>query len=296
MSNLKREIQILEGVQYTATLTTLADKLYLSQPYISRLIKKMEDNYQIKLVNRTNPLSLTKAGESILNNMKEIQAAEDNLHTNIRRLKHKEEGVITVAICSLIDLSVTSIIATLHRTFPETLFKVTTTANEHSLTSGEVDIVIGQKWNNPLFQILPFEPTEMSLLIPDTCPLYNPHQKIISFSEEGLSKLNSSNYIAVSNASFLQQQVNYLLKKNHISINKLAEMPTSRLATQLALKAKATTITTTKIAQDSLTKESAYCLMPLPRNLINLTLAVSYLQNSPVLTRQVAQRIYDLVK
>ncbi len=31
MSNLKREIQILEGVQYTATLTTLADKLYLSQ-------------------------------------------------------------------------------------------------------------------------------------------------------------------------------------------------------------------------------------------------------------------------
>ena len=34
-------------------------------------------------------------------------------------------------------------------------------------------------------------------------------------------------------------------------------MPTSRLATQLALKAKATTITTTKIAQDSLTKESA---------------------------------------
>ena len=84
MNNLRREIQILEGAQYTATLTTLAEKLYLSQPYISRLIKKMEDNYQIKLVNRTNPLSLTKAGESILNNMKEIQAAEDNLHTNIR--------------------------------------------------------------------------------------------------------------------------------------------------------------------------------------------------------------------
>ena len=96
--------------------------------------------------------------------------------------------------------------------------------------------------------------------------------------------------------SFFQQQVNYLLKKNHISINKLAEMPTSRLATQLALKTKATTITTTKIAQDSLTKESAYCLMPLPRNLINLTLAVSYLQSAPVLTRQVAQKIYDLVK
>lgn len=256
----------------------------------------MEDNYQIKLVNRTNPLSLTKAGESILNNMKEIQAAEDNLHTNIRRLKHQEEGVITIAFCSLIGLSVTNIIAILHQAFPETLFKVTTTANEHSLTSKEVDIVIGQKCNNPLFQILPFEPAEMSLLIPDTCPLYNPHQKIISFSEEGLSKLNNSNYIAVSNASFFQQQVNYLLKKNHISINKLAEMPISRLATQLALKTKATTITTTKIAQDSLTKESAYCLMPLPLNLINLTLAVSYLQSAPVLTRQVAQKIYDLVK
>ena len=284
MNNLRREIQILEGAQYTATLTTLAEKLYLSQPYISRLIKKMEDNYQIKLVNITNPLSLTKAGESILNNMKEIQAAEDNLHTNMRRLKHQEEGVITIAFCSLIGLSVTNIIAILHQAFPETLFKVTTTANEHSLTSKEVDIVIGQKCNNPLFQILPFEPAEMSLLIPDTCPLYNPHQKIISFSEEGLSKLNNSNYIAVSNASFFQQQVNYLLKKNHISINKLA------------LKTKATTITTTKIAQDSLTKESAYCLMPLPRNLINLTLAVSYLQSAPVLTRQVAQKIYDLVK
>ena len=73
-------------------------------------------------------------------------------------------------------------------------------------------------------------------------------------------------------------------------------MLTSRLATQLALKAKATTITTTKIAQDSLTKESVYCLMPLPRNLINLTLAVSYLQSAPVLTRQVAQKIYDLVQ
>lgn len=47
MNNLRREIQILEGAQYTATLTTLAEKLYLSQPYISRLIKKMEDNYQI---------------------------------------------------------------------------------------------------------------------------------------------------------------------------------------------------------------------------------------------------------
>lgn len=71
MNSLEKKIQILENVNTSETITKLAAKLYLSQPYVSRLLKEMETEYGLILVDRQDkPISLTNAGRIVLNDFK----------------------------------------------------------------------------------------------------------------------------------------------------------------------------------------------------------------------------------
>ena len=91
-------LQILKAVNYSQTISEVADKLYLSQPYISNLLKKTEVTYQARLITRTKPIKLTAAGQAMINGLQAIISEEDRLVTAIGSLATAERPPLTIAV------------------------------------------------------------------------------------------------------------------------------------------------------------------------------------------------------
>lgn len=299
MNNIDKLINILNQVTTANTLTEVADNLYFSQPYVSKLIAKMESEYGVSLVNRKdNPIFLTHAGETVLENLKSVQDAQTKLDINLKNLKREERGSISIAICSLVDTpSVEFLVPKLYQTFPNlklNFVNLTGEVTDRDLLEGKIDIIVGRKWNNPEIHIIPLPVNELALLISDTCPLFTPDSRYIKFSQDNLSTLNDCDYIGVNDGSFLQYKVNNLFKENKIHVKEIMELPDSRQASLVATKLHATTITTPKIVDQVLAGKN-YNLMLLPKEIVGLDMAISYRQQASKNIKAVADSIWEQI-
>jgi DNA-binding transcriptional LysR family regulator len=286
MNNLNRQIQILENITTSNTITDLAQSLFLSQPYISRLIKQMEDKYQVTLIERNKqPLKLTLAGRTVLNDLRQIQQAQVQMQRNIAQLKKQESQTVTISLISLLGHErIIAISNQLIKHFPTVKFNIIVDGQrptEGDLLDKNIDILVGPKWNNPLINISPLPLQELALLIPASCPLYRPGRLYCPFSENNLATLNGSTYVEANDSSFIQVLVNNFLATNKIQIKQLATVSSIQLATEIAILQHATTITTTAIANHVLHDRHDYNLMVFPKDTLNLHIAISSLTHAP---------------
>lgn len=92
----------MKEVCQTGSINRAAENLYISQPYLSQTLKKIEQQLGVPLLKRSNKgISLTDAGKEFLNISKEIiqltQQAE-SLHNQYEcrfpRAKHKQYAII----------------------------------------------------------------------------------------------------------------------------------------------------------------------------------------------------------
>lgn len=132
-------------------------------------------------------------------------------------------------------------------------------------------------------------------MIPDTCPLFKPGQLAISYSENRLNSLNGSNYIEVSDNTFLQKKINNFLAENKIFINKQAVVSSPEMAIQLAVQQKATTITTASLAQKVLGNRSDYNLMIFPKEKFNLEIAITRLNDANEIIKLVYRKLLKIL-
>ena len=280
MNSLEKKIQILENINTSETITKLAAKLYLSQPYVSRLLKEMETEYGLTLVDRQDkPISLTNAGRIVLNDLRQIQNAQIQMNQNLANLQRISSHEITIVLnSSICEADIVDLTTDLIDHFPEIKFNFIINGikpREVDLINKNIDILIGPKWNNQLFDIKFVELNQLALLIPPSCSLYQPGRLYCPFSENNLTVLNNINYVEANDNAYLQKRVNHFLADNCIRINKLATVSSIRLATKLAIREKATTITTDKIVQHALGERGDYNLMLFPKSALNLEVAIS---------------------
>jgi len=76
MTKSKILLEILTECQHCRTITQVAQKLYVSQPYVSQILQNAEQQYQVTLVDReTLPIQVTLAGKRLLKYL--IQLTDD---------------------------------------------------------------------------------------------------------------------------------------------------------------------------------------------------------------------------
>jgi len=81
------------------SISRAAERLYISQPSLSKYLKRLEDNIGEELFCRVSyPLRLTKAGELYLTYVKEIANRERYLLEEFSNIKHTESGTIAIGI------------------------------------------------------------------------------------------------------------------------------------------------------------------------------------------------------
>ncbi len=94
-----RELTYITAVADNHSVTEAARKLFISQPSLSYIISKVEEDLGVKLFNRkTNPITLTYAGERYVKTARQILVMRENLRRELSDIGHGMRGRINIGI------------------------------------------------------------------------------------------------------------------------------------------------------------------------------------------------------
>ena len=94
-------------VSRTGSFSKAAENLYVSQPALSKSIKKTEDAIGMPLFDRrAHPLQLTEAGQAYLKAIEKILLAEKDLSDQIRDIRDLEKGQISIGGSNYVNTSI----------------------------------------------------------------------------------------------------------------------------------------------------------------------------------------------
>ena len=94
---MEDKLNILKAIVEEDGFTNAANKLYKSQPSISRDIKNLEQKYQIKIFENTRKeIILTEEGQELYNYACQLALLDEQLHTRINANKEEVKGKFVI--------------------------------------------------------------------------------------------------------------------------------------------------------------------------------------------------------
>lgn len=147
--NLNYFITVAEEKSFTGA----AKKLYISQQSLSRHIAKLEDEFGVILLNRTQPLSLTEAGEALYRSARAILDQKTQAEKSLQDFRDFRHGSLTIGIpLTRGTVILPEILPAFHKAFPQirlNLKEGTTREINAALYAGETDLNIGFSLGDP---------------------------------------------------------------------------------------------------------------------------------------------------
>lgn len=154
-----------------------ASNIYVSQPTLSKSIKKLEETLNVVLFERsTRRLELTDAGQLVYNKALKIINATEELKTSLDDLMHVPSGEIKIGIPPLIGTLFFPVIA---KKFDQKYPQISLQLVEHGakrieylVEDGNVDVgIVVLPVNDKKFDIIPFINEEFKLFVHKQHPL-----------------------------------------------------------------------------------------------------------------------------
>lgn len=142
-----RHLKYFLAVAEELNFTKAAEKLFISQPPLSRQIMELEDELQAKLFIRNNKkVQLTEAGKYFEKEVKAIFQNLEQISTKTKKIAENVSGEFRIAYISSIYSSVISeLIQYLKEQFPYVnfkLFEISTTKQIEALEKGKINLGI----------------------------------------------------------------------------------------------------------------------------------------------------------
>ena len=82
----------------TKSLSAAAARLYVSQPYLSQYLIRLEKEFNVKLFDRTTPLRLTKAGEIYYNYLQDLRNLRENFFSDLHDLNSQSAHIMNLGV------------------------------------------------------------------------------------------------------------------------------------------------------------------------------------------------------
>ena len=152
MPDLFRYRKLIETINEEQSFSKAANRLFMPQPSLSVIVKKLEDEIGIPLFDRTTkPIRLTDAGREYLNTANEIDLAERAFENYIDSINQLQNGYLRIGTNQLLsDLVMPEFLSSFMRKWPgiriETM-NADSDALGMMLQEGRLDLVID---NHPL--------------------------------------------------------------------------------------------------------------------------------------------------
>jgi len=155
-------LKVFQSVARNLSFTKASNELFITQPAISKHIKELESEYEVKLFNRIgNKISLTPAGNILLAYTERIISLHNEIKFELSQLNGSTEGFLRIGASSTItQYVIPTALAKFNKRFPEiklSLINGNTEFIEKRLLKNEIDIgIVEGKPTNTDIRYSPF--------------------------------------------------------------------------------------------------------------------------------------------
>lgn len=139
--------EIIYTIYKEQSFSKAAQKLFMAQPSLSLLVKKLENQLGVPLFDRScKPIRLTEAGKEYIRAVESIRQTEADFMNYLQSVRALEAGALGIGSNQLLSsLVLPKYIAGFNRKYPKiqlSLIDANSTTLQNALTSGELDMVI----------------------------------------------------------------------------------------------------------------------------------------------------------
>lgn len=293
--------QILTTAEECQTVSDIAKKLFLSQPYVSQVLSKAEKKYNVVLLERrTLPIELTEAGKTLCEGLAKLHSDQMKIEQDLRRYTEEEQSYIKIGFSPIWSPGESGrVIPVLQKQFETTRFELIKTFSTNSakrlIDNRMIDIYIGPLLRGEdLKNYLLFQP-KVYLIIPETSKLYQPGKKEIEFSQQLLTDLSEEKMVSLSEDSGFQKTVDHFLEDQNLSVNKAIKVNDYDVAVQMAVGGLGWTATL-EYMLSNLKTDNKFNLVELPHTTIQSDNGLTIHTETSERAKEVAHVLNDLMK
>lgn len=273
----------LKAIAQYGSISSAAKELYISQPYLSKYIQKLEKELGVEVINRqSTPVTLTYAGERYLSYMSDVESTIQKMLNELHSLSSLKKGRLKIGVSPFLSTY------TLYKFLPDfmqrypgieiELVEDATETLETLLIQNQIDIC---------FNSLPITNHEIVyehlydeynyIVIPPNHPLY---KKSPSPDEEfNPSILDGQRFILAKPGLGLRRFTNQVFSVYHIHPKIVLETSNTENALRLANKGVAITIVPQSVIESAAEKIEAN-LYPLKDPAFKSKIVLSYWRNA----------------
>lgn len=289
-----RLLIFLETLENSSSISEAAKKLYLTQPYLSRIIKKYEQKYHVLLVSReSHPIQLTPAGQLLMSYLRKSLQLENQLNQEMKRFTKNEFPTLIMGITPPLGENFNlTILPKLLAKFPtlktETL-ELSTADAEKAFKDEQIDLFVGNELQLPNVKSQKLHRDTQVLVLGKNSKLYQPNKQEVHISGTKLQTLNQENFIVVDGERRYQEIINTYFSNNGIQIYPQIHVRDSLTALKLAAQGLGNM--TTSIAAVKTKKYHHINYVRLPQDEVKINFTVSTLKNDDYLMAEIAEVI-----
>lgn len=259
-----------------------ADSLYISQPYLTQVIKRIENELNCQIINRSElPYRLTEQGKIYYDYLGSLEAVHSNMRrqvaaiTDIDNKKTIKIGILGSIGTYLIPLFLPEFL-TLHPDCQIELVEDLPENNEKRLLKGEVDFFIGQNSSNiaPNLLAVSWGRHGYFAVIPKSCELYQRDTTTIVSGSIPMEDLLRQKLVLTARGSAIRAQIDHVLSIYKIKPDIVLESAEIGTVKHLAMADVGLTFIPQSLAIEPCS--SRYNLYPLPIDQLNLDYFIAY--------------------
>ncbi|MCY0090443.1 MULTISPECIES: LysR family transcriptional regulator [Bacillus amyloliquefaciens group] len=182
-----RQITYFLEVAKSNSFTKASENLHLSQPALSKMVKSLEEELKVELIDRSaRQIALTDAGEIVFEQGQMIMKSIDDLSTNLYDLLHLKKGKVKIGIPPLIGvLFFPKIIKGFKQLYPDVSIKLIEHGGnkvKQEVEDGVLDLgVVIEPVDEEQFDIIPLLNEELMLFVHSAHPLV--HKEIVEMQD-----------------------------------------------------------------------------------------------------------------
>jgi len=221
-----KELLYIKTIIDEKSVSKASRKLFVAQPALSQIIKRIENTYEIKLFNRIgNKILPTAAGEKYYNMATQILNIAENFQLEISNLNRLNIGKIKLGITNFLGTSVLpKVLPYFHERYPKVEIAIIETNSdglEKGLLSGELDVVVMHALDENINEKINYDiisRDNFRILTSKKNPLVKEakNKKDSKYPELDLKLLDKENFIMVHREQRIRQASDTILKKADI--------------------------------------------------------------------------------
>lgn len=175
---MKRLLHYFVTVVEQGTYTKAAKVLHISQPSLSAAIKKLENHYELVLIDRTTRgMKLTQEGKVLYEEAKKLMTHFEHVNEEMYRLKTEGPLELHIGLIESAKFWIPGIISKFKEEYPHIFIKLLEILSledvEQSLFNFDIHFVItSQLIDHPDIETFPIYEEKLVVLIPPSHPLH----------------------------------------------------------------------------------------------------------------------------